>query len=109
MMVAVMQTTQPWHRNHLMTAAGIFLCFSTRRCSLFQREISAIIEIVEDVFVYQAFQMPPVKNDHMVEQIPAAGAYPTFRNAVLSWTTETVALGLNAETLDGSITSLLNC
>jgi hypothetical protein len=33
--VAMMQTTQPWHRNHFVTAAGIFLCFTTRRRSLF--------------------------------------------------------------------------
>jgi hypothetical protein len=97
--VAMMQTAQPWHRNHFVTAAGIFVCFTTRRRSLFQREMGAILEIVEDVFVDQAFQMPPIENDHMVEQIPAADAYPAFRNAVLPWTTETGALGLNAETL----------
>ena len=61
--------------------------------------MGAILEIVEDVFVHQAFQMPPIENDHMVEQIPAAGAYPAFRNAVLPWTSEAGALGLNAETL----------
>ena len=76
--VAMMQTTQPWHRNHLVTVAGIFPCFTTRRRSLFQREMGAILEIVEDVFVDQAFQMPPIENDHMVEQIPSAGAYPAF-------------------------------
>src|SRR6476646_4016595 len=59
----------------------------------------AILEIVEDVFVDKAFQMPPIENDHMVEQIPAAGAYPAFRNAVLPWTSKAGALGLNAETL----------
>jgi hypothetical protein len=78
----MVQTTKPWHGYHLVTAAGSFPCFSTCGCSLFQREMSAILEIVEDVFVDQAFQMPPVENDHMVEQIPAAGAYPAFRNAM---------------------------
>src|ERR1039457_4682153 len=105
----MMQATQPWHRNHLVTAAGIFLCFTTRRRSLFQREMGAILEIVEDVFVHQAFQMPPIENDHVVEQIPAAGAYPAFRNAVLPWTSEAGALGLNAEAIHSSITSSLNC
>jgi hypothetical protein len=93
----MMRTAQPWHRNHLVTAAGIFLCFTTR--SLFQREIGTILEIVEDVFVDQAFQMPPIENDHMVESIPAAVAYPAFRNPVLPWTSEAGALGLNVETL----------
>jgi hypothetical protein len=41
----------------------------------------------------------PIENDHMVEQISAAGAYPAFRNAVLPWTSEAGAPGLNAETL----------
>jgi hypothetical protein len=33
--VAMMQTTQPWHRNHLVTDAGSSPRFTTRRCSLF--------------------------------------------------------------------------
>ena len=82
-----------------MTGAGIFLCFTTCRRSLFQREMGAILEIVENVFVDQAFEMPQIENDHMVEQFPAAGAYPAFRNAVLRWTSEVGALGLKAETL----------
>ena len=61
--------------------------------------MGAILEIVKDVFVDQAFEMAPIENDRMVEQIPPAGAYPAFRNAVLPWTSETGALGLNAETL----------
>jgi len=86
--VAMMQTTQPWHRCHLVTDAGSFPCFTTRRRSLFEREMCAILEIVADVFVHQAFQMPLIENDHVVEQIPAAGAYPAFRNTVLPWTSE---------------------
>src|SRR3954465_8244881 len=96
--VAMMQTTKPWHGCHLVTDRGRFPCFTTGGRSLFQGEMSAILEIVEDEFVHQAFQMPPIENDHMVEQIPAAGAYPAFRNAVLPWTAEAGALGLNAET-----------
>jgi len=78
----MMQTTQPWHRSHLVTSAGIFLCFTTCRRPLFQREMGAVFEIVEDVFVHEAFQMPPIENDNMIEQIPAAGAYPAFRDTV---------------------------
>jgi hypothetical protein len=58
-----------------------------------------ILEIVEDVFLHQALQMPSIENNHMVEQIPATSAYPAFRNAILPWTSEAGALGLNAETL----------
>ena len=97
----MMQTTQPWHRCHLVTDAGSFPCFTTRRRSLFQREMCAILEIVEDVFVHQAFQMPPIENDHMVEQIPATGANPAFRNAVLPWTSEARLLWADTEALHG--------
>src|SRR5580658_3818913 len=68
--VAMMQTTQPWHRCHLVTDAGSFPCFTTRRRFLFQREMCAILEIVADVFFHEAFQMPLIENDHVVEQIP---------------------------------------
>ena len=33
--VAMMQATQPWHRCQLVTDAGSFPCFTTRRRSLF--------------------------------------------------------------------------
>jgi hypothetical protein len=41
--------------------------------------------------------MPFVENDHMVEQISAAVADPTLRNAVLPRASETSLLGLDAE------------
>ena len=37
---------------------------------------------------------------HMIEQNPAAAAYPVFRTAVLPWTSEAGALGLNDKTLN---------
>ena len=61
----------------------------------------AILEIVADVFVHQAFQMPLIENDHVVEQIPAAGTYPAFRNAVLPWTSDARPLWYDAEALHG--------
>src|ERR1035438_684335 len=44
--------------------------------------------------------MPFIENDYMVEQIPAAVAYPAFRDAVLPWASEAGLLGLDAEALD---------
>src|ERR1035437_1351599 len=61
----------------------------------------AILEIVADVFVHQAFQMPLIENDHVVEQIPAEGAYPAFRNTVLPWTSEARPLWPDTEALHG--------
>src|ERR1700677_1173925 len=55
--------------------------------------------IVVDVFIHEAFQMPFIQNDHMVEQVPAAASDPTLGNAILPRTPEAGALGLNAEAL----------
>ena len=43
--------------------------------------------------------MPFVDNDHVVKQVSAAGADPTFCYSVLPWTSEARSLGLNAEAL----------
>jgi len=49
---------------------------------------------VTNVLVHQAFQMAFVHNDHVVEQIAAAGAYPSFGHTVLPWASEAGALKL---------------
>ena len=59
----------------------------------------AIVVVVTDVLIQQAFQMPFIHNDHMVKQIAAAVANPTLGNTVLPWTLETGPLGLNAKAL----------
>jgi len=87
-----MQVTQPWHRCHLVTDAGSFLC---------RRKMRSVLGIVADVFVHQAFQMPLIENDHVVERIPAAGAYPAFRNTVPPWTSEARPLWPDTEALYG--------
>src|ERR1700692_1640988 len=71
--VAMMQATQPWHRCHIVTDAASFPRFATRGRSLFQREMCAILVIIADIVVHQAFQMALIENNHVVEQIPAAG------------------------------------
>src|ERR1035438_1095064 len=61
--------------------------------------MGAIHQIGENVFVHQAFQMPLIENDHVVEQIPAAGACPALRNTVLPWTSEARPRWIDAESL----------
>ena len=95
--VAMMQSAEPWHRYNPMVAFGILLCITTGRGSLRQRKMRAVLVIITDVLVHEAFQMPFVENDHMVEQISAAVADPTLRNAVLPRASETSLLGLDAE------------
>src|ERR1700694_1570665 len=96
-----MRATQPWHRCHIVTDATSFPRFATRGRSLFQREMRAILVIIADIFVHHAFQMALIENNHVVEQIPAAGAYPAFRNTVLPWTSEACPHWSDTEALQG--------
>ena len=95
--VTVMQATKSWHGHDPATYIRVLLCFTTRRCSLCQREMRSVVVIVADVLVHQAFQMPFIENDHMVEQIAAAVANPALGNAVLPWTSETGPLWLECQ------------
>ena len=98
--VAMMQATQPRHRCHTVTGATSSPRFATRGRSLFQRKMCAILVIVADVFVHQAFQMALIENDHVVEQV-SAGSYPAFRNTVLPWTSEACPHWSDTEALQG--------
>jgi hypothetical protein len=68
---------------------------------LLQTKVSSIIVIEADVLIHQAFQMPFIENDHMVEQISAAIPNPAFCYSVLPWTSEASSLRLDAEALYG--------
>src|SRR5580692_298321 len=58
-----------------------------------------VVVIVADILVHQAFEMPFIDNDHMVEKIAATSTNPAFGNAVLPGTSEARSLRLNAEAL----------
>ena len=55
--------------------------------------------VITDVFVHQAFQMPLIEDDHMVEQIPSAVAGPVLCNAILPGASEAGPLGLDSKAL----------
>jgi len=55
--------------------------------------MSPVLVEVTGILVYQAFQVPFVENDHVVEQVPAAVANPTLGNTVLPRTSETFRFG----------------
>jgi len=93
----MMQTAEPGHGYDLATGTGILCCRTTGGRSLRQREMHPVIVIVADVIVHRALQMPFIENDHMVEQIAAAVAGPSFGNAVFPQTAEAGPLGLDAE------------
>jgi len=96
----MMQTAEPGHGYDLATGTGILFCRTTRRRSLRQRKMCSILVIIPNVLIHQALPMPFIENDHMVEQIAAAVADPSFGNAVFPQTAEAGPLGLDAEGID---------
>jgi hypothetical protein len=79
----MMQTAELGHRYNPVAATEIHHCLTTGRGSLRQRKMCSVFVIVTDVISHQAFQMPLIENNHMVEQIAAAIANPTLGNTVL--------------------------
>ena len=61
----------------------------------------SIFVIVAEVFIQQAFQMPFLHHDHVFKEIPAAVANPTLGDTILSWTSKTGPLWLDAKALHG--------
>jgi hypothetical protein len=98
-MIAMMQATQPWHRYDPAIHTELARCLTASRGALPQREVCAVVVIVTDVLVHQAFQMPFIHDERMVDQIPAAVANPALGYAVLPRTSEAGPLGMDAEAL----------
>ena len=84
----MMKTSEPWHRCNLATDTGILICLMPAGRSLRQREMRSVFTVITNVIVDQAFQIPFMENNPMVEQIPPAIANPTFCNTVLPQTSE---------------------
>ena len=98
----MMQTAEPRHGYNSATCRRVHFCFTALRRSLHQREVRAILMIVTDVLVHQAFQMTLIQNNDMIEQIPAAITNPALSNAVLPRTSEAGSFRLDAQSLDGT-------
>ena len=98
--VAMMQTAEPWHRYYPVTHnAGVTHCLTIRGRFLRQRKMSSILVIIPDVLVHQAFQMPFVENDHMIDQIATTIPDPALGDTVLPRAPETGSLWLDAKAL----------
>ena len=63
-------------------------------------EVGAVVVIVGDVLVHESLQMALIHHNHMVEQVPEAGADEALRDSVLPWALKACPLGLNTEALD---------
>ena len=95
----MMQAAESRRRYDSTTCIGDLLCFTTRRRSLRERQMRPVLMVVTDVFAHQAFQMPFVENDDMVEQLPTAVPDPSLCDAILPRNSEAGPNGLNTETL----------
>ena len=74
--VAMMQAADSGHRYDPTTAALILLYLTNSRRSLRERKMSPVLVEVTGILVYQAFQVPFVENDHVVEQVAVPGDGP---------------------------------
>ena len=95
----MMQAAEPWHCNNFTSGSGVTSCLTTGRSFLRQRKVRPVLVVVADVLVHQAFQMPLIYDDHVVEQVTAAVADPTFGDAILPRTAVAGSLRLDAEAL----------
>jgi len=69
----MMQAAEPWHGKDLGACRRTFRSFSESRSLFIQTKMCSVVVIIADVLIHQALQMPLIQNDHMVEQIAAAG------------------------------------
>ena len=61
--------------------------------------MSPVPVVVADVFVHEAFHVPLIENDHMIEQVTTAVADPALGHGILSRAAVAGPLGLNAKAL----------
>ena len=98
----MVQTAEPWHRNH----PAVWACNSNDLAShpglLVQPEMRPVIVVVADALGHRAPEMPLVEHDDVIEQVSAAVADEAFGDSVLRWTAEAGAHRLDPEALDGA-------
>jgi len=79
----MMQSAQSRHGNDVAIGASRFSRLAAGGRFLRQAEMSSVVVVVADVIGYEVFQMPYIQDDHMVQQVPAPGAYPSLGDTVL--------------------------
>src|SRR5205814_7501181 len=98
--VSMMQSAQSRDRNDSEIGRWIQFGLAFGRRFFAKAEVGAVRMIVGDEIPHEAFQMALVHHNHMIEQVPAAGADETLRDSVLPWTLKAYSFGLNTEALD---------
>lgn len=97
----MMQSAQSRHEKDVAIGASGFSRLAAGGHFLRHAKMSSVVVVITDVIGHEAFQVPHIQNDHIVEQIPAAGAYPSLGETVLPRTAVAGSLRLNAECLHG--------
>jgi hypothetical protein len=69
--VSMMQTAEPQHRHNFSARIGVLRCLAAGGRFLRQPEMRSVVVVITDVVIHQAFEVPFIGNDDMVEQIPA--------------------------------------
>jgi len=100
--VSVMETAKPRDGDDLRNHRCILCSLSSSRGSFVQPKVRPVIVEVANIFVHEALQVAFIQHDHVVEQIAAAGANPTFGHTVLPRTAEAGSFRLDAIALHGA-------
>jgi hypothetical protein len=74
----MMQSAQSRHGKDVAIGARGFSRHAAGGRFLRQAEMSSVVVVLADGIGYEAFQMPRIQHDHMIEQIPAAVACPSL-------------------------------
>ena len=79
----MMQAAEPGLRYNFASWSRILSRVATTGRFLGQSEMRSTFVVLPDVVVHEAFQMPLIENDDVVEQVAAAVSYPPSRNTIL--------------------------
>ena len=99
--VAMMQTTKARHRDNVRRKRRLFCRRSTTGSLLRQTEMRSVVVVIVEVFGHEAFQVPLIEHNDMIEQFAAATADETFRNTILPRAFEGGAHRLQPDGPDG--------
>ncbi len=101
LVVAMMQTTEPWRRDNFATRCRTFCWLPTCGSLFVQAEVRSILMIVANVVIHKPLEMALVDHDDMIEQISAAVPDEALGHAVLPGTSNRGADWPYAKTLYG--------
>jgi hypothetical protein len=93
----MMQTAKTGQGDDIAIRAEILLRQPVPRRFFPQAKMRPVPVVIADVVVHEAFEMPFVENDYVIEQLAPTTANEPFRNAILPRTSETGPFRLEAD------------